>query len=325
MMCTALSFKTKDHYFGRTLDLDITYGEKVCIVPRNFSFKFRHVKEIKQHSALVGMAMVVDNMPLFYDAANEDGLAIAGLNFPGNAYYNEIMEDKDNICQFELIPWILCNCKTVEDAKKLLVNINIVNTSFSENLKPTPLHWIISDKDKSIVVEQVKPGLNIYDNPVGVLTNNPPFNYQMFNLNNYRNLKINNGQNSFSANLHLKEYCQGLGSLGLPGDVSSMSRFVRTAFNKENSVIFEDEMSSVGQFFHILSSVEMIKGVCEVMPKHYDITIYTSCMNTTKGIYYYTTYGNRQINAVMLHNIDLDSFELKEYPLINSENVNYQN
>ncbi len=324
-MCTALSFKTKDHYFGRNLDLDCSYGEEICVMPRRFPLEFRKTNTIQEHYAMIGMATIVEGIPLFYDATNECGLSMAGLNFPQNAYYGEEKIDQDNITPFEFIPWILGKCKNIKETKELLNHINLVNIPFSESLPLSPLHWMISDKEESIVVEAMKDGLHIHDNPAGVLTNNPPLEYQLFNLNNYRNLKAKNSENTFSNKLLLETYSQGLGALGLPGDVSSMSRFVRTSFNKENSVCEDNENSSVSQFFHLLSSVEMCRGVCQVPSGKYDITVYSSCVNTDKGLYYYTTYDNHQINCVNMHNTDLDGNTISNFQLILDEQINYQN
>ncbi len=324
-MCTALSLKTNDHYFGRTLDLDCSYGEEVCVMPRRFPLHLRKAAEINNHYAMLGMATVVEDIPLFYDAVNECGLAMAGLNFPENACYAPLREDKDNIAPFEFIPWILGKCRTVSEARDLLKHINIVDIPFSDSLPLSPLHWMISDCGESIVVEQMKDGLHIYDNPVGVMTNNPPFEYQLFNLNNYRRLSVDNGENCLSEELPLKTYCQGLGALGLPGDVSSMSRFVRAAFGRVNSVCAADEVSSVGQFFHILSSVGMNRGCCITSSGKWDITVYTSCMNTERGLYYYTTYDNSQINCVDMHKTDMDSDTVTRFPLIRKQQIHYHN
>ncbi len=324
-MCTALNFKTADHYFGRNLDLDCSYGEEVCVLPRNFPLTFRKKDTMSSHYAMIGMATVVGDTPLFYDAANEHGLAMAGLNFPANAHYGSEKDGMDNLCQFEFIPWILGSCRNISEAKELLRNLNLLNIPFSENLPVSPLHWIISYKEQSVVVEAMKDGIHIHDNPVGVLTNNPPFEYHLFNLNNYRGLNPANGCNTFSDRIELNEYCQGLGAIGLPGDVSSMSRFVRAVFNKENAVCAEDEPSSVSQFFHLLTSVEMCRGSCRLPTQKLDITVYSSCINTDKGLYYYTTYDNRQITCIDMHRTDLDSDTVARYPLILEQQINYQN
>ncbi|MBQ8868417.1 MAG: choloylglycine hydrolase [Oscillospiraceae bacterium] len=324
-MCTAAGYKTRDFYFGRTLDYEFSYGEQVVITPRNFTFELRHSQKLESHYAIIGMAHIADGYPLYYDAANEKGLAMAGLNFVGNAVYRKAAASKDNIAQFEFIPWILGKCASVKEAAALLENINLTNTSFSENLPLAELHWMIADKDEAIVVESVKDGLKIYQNPVGVLTNNPPFNEQLSRLNDYMAISTKSPQNNFSPVLELSAYSRGMGALGLPGDLSSQSRFVRAAFVKMNSVSGDDENESVSQFFHILGSVEQQRGCCEVSKGKYEITIYTSCMNTDKGIYYYTTYGNRQITAVDMKKKDLDGEELIKYPLILAEQINFQN
>lgn len=324
-MCTAATYKTKDFYFGRTLDYEFSYGDEVTVTPRNFPFHFRSRGTVESHFAIIGMACVIDGCPLYYDGANEKGLAMAGLNFVGNAYYPEKTEGKDNVAQFEFIPWILSQCASVEEAKKLLERINIDNTPFSDKLPTAQLHWIISDKTQSITVESVKEGIKIYDNPVGVLTNNPPFDRQMFLLNNYMHLSPSQPENKFSDKLSLNAYSRGMGALGLPGDLSSASRFVRVAFVKMNSVSGDSEAESVSQFFHILGSVDQQRGCCDVGEGKFEITIYTSCCNTDKGIYYYTTYDNHQITAVDMNKENLDGAELVRYPLIKEEQIRVQN
>lgn len=324
-MCTAATYKTKDFYFGRTLDYEFSYGDEVTITPRNYSFHFREAGTIETHYAIIGMAYVTENYPLYYDAVNEKGLGMAGLNFVGNAYYREKVEGKDNIAQFELIPWILSQCATVKEARNLIEKINILNISFSEKLPLAQLHWIISDSEEAITVESVKDGIKIYENPVGVLTNNPTFDQQMFALNNYMFLSTREPQNTFAKGLNLNKYSRGMGAIGLPGDLSSQSRFVRVAFTKMNSISGDSEKESVSQFFHILNSVDQQRGCCELADNKYEITIYTSCCNTNKGIYYYTTYDNHQITAVDMHKENLDSNELIRYPLIKEEQINMQN
>ena len=324
-MCTAATYKTKDFYFGRTLDYEFSYGDEVTITPRNFPFHFREQGNLNTHYAIMGMAHVIDNCPLYYDAINEKGLGMAGLNFVGNAVYREQEEGKDNVAQFEFITWILSQCVTVKEARRFVEKINLLNTPFNEKLPVAQLHWIISDREESITIESVKEGINIYENPVGVLTNNPPFDKQMFNLNNYMHLSAKSPENNFSKDLNLTTYSRGMGAIGLPGDLSSQSRFVRVAFTKMNSISGDGEMESVSQFFHILNSVDQQRGCCELDDGKYEITLYTSCCNTDKGIYYYTTYNNHQITAVDMHKENLEGNELVRYPLITEEQIKTQN
>ena len=324
-MCTAATYKTKDFYFGRTLDYEFSYGEEIVVVPRRFPLPFRQVKSMENHYAIIGMAHVTDGCPLFYDAINEKGLGMAGLNFVGNADYKEEAADKDNVATFEFIPWILGQCASVEEAEKLLLRLNLTKLTFSERLPAAQLHWIIADKEKAITVESVSEGLKVYENPAGVLTNNPPFEEQMFQLNNYMHLSPDSPQNHFSDKLPLQTYSRGMGALGLPGDLSSQSRFVRVAFVKMNSFSGESEAESVSQFFHILGSVDQQRGCCHLGEGKYEITIYTSCCNADKGIYYYTSYDNHQITGVDMHKEDLDGSALGRYPLIMTEQIKMQN
>ena len=327
-MCTAISITAGDNYFGRNLDYEISFGEKVTVTPRKYKFKFRNEKETDNHFAMIGMAIVKNNYPLYFDATNEKGLSVAGLRFAGNAVYNKKIDGRDNVASFEFIPYILACSKTVDDAERLLKNINITNEAFDNELKPSPLHWIISDRERSITLESVKEGIRIYENPVGVLTNNPAFDYHMFNLNNYMSLTKGKPANLFAgnnSNLQLKTYSRGMGALGLPGDASSMSRFVRATFVKMNSVSGDSESESVSQFFHILKSVEMQRGCVHTGKDLFSFTIYSSCCNTDRGIYYYSTYDNSQIYAVDLNKENLQGNSLIAYSLKKNQIIEHVN
>ncbi len=324
-MCTAATYKTKDFYFGRTLDYEFSYGDEVTISPRNYPFRFRHTGLLESHYAIIGMAHVVDGYPLYYDAVNEKGLGMAGLNFVGNAFYADIRDDMNNVAQFEFIPWILSRCASAAEAVELLQHTNLVGTPFSRQLPAAQLHWILADEKQALTVECVSEGLKIYDNPVGVLTNNPPFEQQMFMLNNYIGLSPKQPVNRFYGKLPLSAYSRGMGALGLPGDLSSASRFAKVAFTRMNSVSGDTESESVCQFFHILGSVEQQRGCCEVDDGKYELTIYTSCCNASRGIYYYTTYENHQITAVDMHRENLDGNLLTRYPLVTGEHIYIQN
>ena len=324
-MCTSISFLTKEHYFGRTLDNDFSFGEKVTITPRNYSFTFLNGRKLSSHYAIIGMAYVCENYPLYYDAMNEKGLCMAGLNFVGNAAYRELSRNKDNVAVFEFIPWILSQCATVAEARERIGRINLTGDAFSAQLPPASLHWIIADREEAITVESTKAGIHIYDNPVGALTNNPPFDQQMFRLNDYMHLSRKDPQNRFPKELGLSCYSRGMGALGLPGDLSSQSRFVRVAFVKLNSVSGDSEAESVSQFFHIMDTVKQVRGCCDLCEGRYEITQYTSCCNADKGIYYYTTYQNRGISAVDMHSENLDSEALICYPLDFEQQINFQN
>lgn len=324
-MCTAVSYKTQDHYFGRNMDYEYSYEERITITPRNYEFRFRKAGTLKKHYAMIGTAYVVSGYPLYYEGVNEQGLAMAGLNFPGNAVYYEAIPGKDNIAPFEFIPWVLSQCDDIKDTKELLEKINLVNISFSRELPLSPLHWIISDSNTSIVVETTEDGMKIYDNATGVLTNNPPFPYHMYNLTNYMGLTRNTPEASFSGKLELRPYSRGMGTIGLPGDLSSSGRFVKAVFTKENSVSGSGEMESVSQFFHILEAVGQQRGLVKQGAEEYEITIYSCCCNTNKGIYYYKTYDSQVIRGINMYHENLDGHTLISYPMLNETYIEMQN
>ncbi len=322
-MCTAISFLVKDHYFGRNLDYEHTYNETITITPRNFSFGFS--KEYKANYAMIGMATVSAGYPLYYEATNEKGLSAAGLNFPNNAKYHCKKQDMYNIAPFDFIAWVVSQCDSVKQARELMKNTNIAEIRFSDEYPISPLHWMIADKFESITVESTAKGIFVYDNPIGVLTNNPPFEMQMFNLNNYMTLSNQPPRKLFCDDLDFDIYSRGLGAMGLPGDLSSQSRFVKAAFTKLNSVCGDSEKEAVNQFFHILYSVYHQRGCVDIGQELYEITNYTSCCNTDKGIYYYTTYENSRITAVDMNKENLDGKKLICYPLNNESDFYMQN
>lgn len=323
-MCTAITYNNGNHYFGRNLDLEYSYREEVTITPRNYVFSFKHMPCMPTHYAIIGIATVSEDYPLYYDATNEAGLSMAGLNFPENAVYHPYDKCKDNIAPYELIPWILGQCKTVNDARSKLEKLSITDIPFSKEYPLTPLHWMLSDRNASVTIEQTRHGLQVLENPIGVLTNNPTFAFHMHNLQNYLHLKNTEPICPLTSNPDIKLYSRGLGAFGLPGDISSASRFVRAAFVKFHSVSEKTGESGICQFFHILNTVQQPAG-CVKAGDSYVKTVYSSCCNTDRGAYYYTTYENSQISCVDMHHTNLDANTLTRYPLIREERINMQN
>jgi len=309
-MCTAITLQTQDFYFGRNLDLDCGYGEGVVITPRNYPFVFRNGQRLNRHLAIIGMGVVADGFPLYFDATNEAGLSIAGLNFPDNAVYRPKDHDLDNIAPYELIPWLLGRYRSVDEAMGSLKRMNLWATPFSGAYSLTPLHWMLADRKRALVLEPTQEGLKVFDNPVGVLTNNPPFEYHMHNLSRYANLTVSQPRGAFWEVVGGGSRSLGLGLTGLPGDPSSASRFVRAALMREYSVCDVGEAESVSRFFHILSGVAQVRGMNCIGENRYEYTIYSSCCNAAQGIYYYTTYSDSRIRSVRLHDAETEGKHL---------------
>lgn len=323
-MCTAVSFNAGRHYFGRTLDLEYVYAEQVVITPRRFPLPYRHLPRDEHHYAVIGIATVRDGYPLYYDAVNEYGLAMAGLNFVGNAVYATPQNGVTNVAQFELVPYILSRCRDVTEARCALTDICVTNTAFADDLPAAQLHWMLADAQRCIVVETTADGMHIYDNPIGVLSNNPPFPYQKWHLSQLRRIDADEGDNTLAPDIPLPAHSNGTGAIGLPGDVSSSSRFVRAAFTRAHSVIPNEESAAVSQFFHILGSVWQTEGTV-ITPNGCERTQYACCCNTQDGIYYYRTYHNSRTTAVHLRHANLDATTLTTFPLRNREIMLYEN
>ena len=323
-MCTAISLNSGKHLFGRTLDLEFSYGENVVITPENFAFHLRHQIPVVHHPALVGTAHIADGFPLYYDAMNSSGLCAAALNFPGYAVYQDPKPMKVNLAAFEVIPYILSACQTLEEARNLLGKINVTREQFSEKLPSTPLHWIFADASGAIVAEPLTNGLRIFENPFGVLTNSPPFDYHTTHLADFLSLNSAPPKNTLFPSADLRPYSRGMGAIGLPGDLSSASRFVRAAFVKAHTNLI-DSGDEISRFFHVIGAVAQPNG-CALTDDGKPIrTIYSSCIDTTEQIYYFTTYGCRRIRAVRINNETASFAKLSIFPMIDKEDISYLN
>ena len=313
-MCTAISYSADTHYFGRNLDLDRDYGQQVTIVPRNFPLCGR-----ARHEAIIGMATLSHGYPLFFEGTNESGLSVAALNFPGNAVYHKAAEGKENIASYDFIPYVLTRCQSCEDAKALLYRAVVCDRAFSEDLPVTPLHWLIADKAQSLVAESTADGLQLYDNPIGALTNNPPFPFHRDHFALHMALSRDEAENRIAPSLPLKPISLGLGAMGLPGDYSSPSRFLRAATLRrwwaERGMTCTEEAGGGGdfplsQFFTVLGAVSPTAGAVMTPAGGCHRTLYTCCMDTGRGVYHYRTEGEAIVRSVSFCGPDLNGESL---------------
>lgn len=322
-MCTCLAIKNNDTYFGRNLDLDSDFGQMIVVTPRNFALGFKKEKTIKNHYAFIGIGTVIDGYPLYADATNEHGLSIAGLRFEGFAKYNKPKTNFINIATFELIPYLLGLCKNTKEALNLLKRINVLDANFNSKVEYSNLHWMIADKTECYVIESTVEGLKVYKNPYGVLTNNPPFPYHLENLRLYLGITNEVVESRFSDSLTLTPFTSGQGTFGLPGDYTSPSRFIKAAYLANNFKASKSELSNVSQFFHILDNVSVVRGAVLSNSNKYMTTIYSSCVNVDKVVYYCKTYNNSRVVAVELKKEDLKSNALKTYSIESELDIRY--
>lgn len=313
-MCTAIAMPNGDCFFGRTLDLEYHYNETVTLSPRNFPFWSPSGSQVLGKYAIIGMATVVEDYPLYYDGMNEHGLCMAGLHFPGNGVYLEPTEGVENLPPYALIPRVLSSCASLTEAKALLTEIRLVDRPFSTEYSLTPLHWMISMKGESIVVEPMADGLKVYENPMSVMTNNPTFPAQMAGTPRYNGLRADEPTDWLVDPSLLPASYRGLGAVGLPGDYSSHARFVRGVFLRENTPPLAEKDGVIG-FFRMMEAVSIPRGVIRTKDGRLVHTIYTSCCDPKNLTYYYTTYDHPSVTGVRLSEAVMNGTNLIRYSL----------
>lgn len=329
-MCTALSIKSTENkvFFGRNMDIAYNFNQSVLIMPPNYQYQDMVTGNlVTNQEAIIGIGTIIDNHATYADAMNKKGLACAGLNFAGYVHYEkEPVEGKKNIAPYDFIQWVLSNFATVEEVKEAIPGIELIDAPINSKTPVATLHWMVADKSgSSIVVEKTLSGLKVYDNPVGVLTNNPTFDWHLTNLNEYLYLAPLGHENKIWSDKELKPLGFGSGTLGIPGDFASVSRFIRSAFLRANTPSVQNDGKTVAQFFNMLDYVKMVRGGVITEDGQEDYTIYSSCMDLNQGIYYYRTYENGRVNAVDLRKESLETAEVISFPYITEQDFNYQN
>ncbi|MBQ8985190.1 choloylglycine hydrolase [Candidatus Saccharibacteria bacterium] len=313
-MCTGIRFNSKNNemYFGRNLDWTMGYGQKVVITPREFSYPSAFLgDQSPQYGAIIGMAIVEDDTPLYFDCANEAGLAIAGLNFPGYSAYEEYAVDgKTNVAAYEFPLWVTMNFSSVNEVEEALKNTAIVAKPINDKFPVSELHYLIGDRERSIVVEYTKNGMEIHHNDTDILTNQPGFGWHMENLRNYMNLSPKRPADVKWEKTKLIPLGSGSMMRGIPGDYYSPSRFVRVAYLNNHYPVKDNEDENVSRLFHTLTGVAMIDGGALMDETNYEKTIYTGGYSTASKTYYYSTYENPAIVHVSLGDYDLDKADL---------------
>lgn len=300
-MCTALKW---NNYFGRTLDDSVEHEVDLIITPRKYKFKFD--KTIDLGYVIMGLGIELNDYPLYFEAVNEHGLSMAALEFKDYAIYHQYDNNKVNVPSYELIPYILRNNKTISEVKNSIRNLNIWDKSISSLYPNAQLHFIISDKFESIVIEQTNDGLSIYENKYNVLTNNPKFSFHLENIKNYINLTPAFPSNKLSSNIKITPFSNGVGAYSLPGDYSSSSRFIKTVYMSQNAIYLNKDNDYL-QFFKILDSVSPLPGVVVNDKNKLHYTIYTSCIDCSKLIYFYKKHNDNRIYTFYLEKYINDS------------------
>lgn len=319
-LCTAIALRDGSLCFGRNMDLFYDFDQRIIKLPSRCRMDMRFAGSSSEHYSIIGMGTRANDceLPLYADAMNSYGLCMAGLDFPDNAKYAKAtVNGKENVAAFELIPWVLGNCKTVDEAEMLVKRTNIIGENVNETVGVAPLHWMIADNRRSLVVEPLEDGVKLYSNRFNVLTNNPDFGFHCENMRQYAALGADVHCGEFGDALKLFPFSYGFGALGLRGDASSASRFVKAAFLTHfgGKVKLDNEYQRVLQCFKILYSLAMVKGSVITPDGREDATIYSACMSPASGKYYFSAYFDTRIYSAEITAENCETDTLIELPI----------
>lgn len=324
--CTSFRIKTTDGavIFVRTMEFGVDLHSTVAVVPQNHKFvgtapEGKSGKSWKTKYAFIGPNAVNDNN-FIMDGMNEKGLSAALLYLPGYAKYQEVKPDQydTTIAPEELCTWILSRFSTIEEVKSGIDQVKVAAIKNKLGFI-SPLHYVVHDVDGNcLVIEYLRDGVKLYDNPLGVMTNSPPLDWHLINLRNYVNLKAQNVSKEKLGNLTLFPIGQGSGLLGLPGDYTPPSRFVRIAFLAQNAAPVKTAEEGVNLGFHLMNNIDIALGT--VRQKHgekvdLEMTQYVTLYDLKNGRLYYRTYTNHDIRVVDMTKLDLTSPVIKNIPM----------
>lgn len=305
-MCTAMVMNTLegDSYFGRTMDFSYPLEPELYYVPKGYEWNnVLNTHRIRCQYSFMGIGQDISPIA-FADGVNEMGFGAAVLYFPGYAGYDTPdLQDPSvpSIAAIELTGFLLGLSASVEQAASILRTIRIVGVEDPVTSSIAPLHWLIADQSGAcMVVEKTAEGLNLMDNPIGVLSNSPDFQWHMTNLRNYMNVMPYQYQEIQWDSVKLTPFGQGAGAMGLPGDFTPPSRFVRTAYAKSHAAAPSGREDAVVTCLHIMEGVSIPRGNVVTMRGTDDYTQYTAFSSLSTGEYYFKTYNNSGITAVKM-------------------------
>ena len=317
--CTGLQITTKDNAVinGRTVEFGVFLDTSIVVVPRGYKFTgtttLGEGKKWTSKYASIGM-ILVDNK-VIVDGMNEKGLVAASFYFPGYAKYSVTTKENQKISMSssDITQWILSMFETVDEVKKAIENNEVaISPVLTPGFPPQiqPFHFIVYDRTgKSIVFEPIDGKLKVYDNPIGVITNSPTFDWHMTNLRNYITLLAHTPEDVKVFGETIKPLGQGAGMLGLPGDFTPPSRFVRATAFAASSIPAETADKGVLQVFHILNSFDIPVGAARTIEEgkvFSDYTMLTLVRDTKNLRFYYKTYDDQTIKMVDMKKFDLD-------------------
>lgn len=334
--CTGIQLQTKDGTFvsGRTLEFGVFLDSSIIVVPRNYVFVGQTSrgdgKKWKTKYASIGI-MLADK-EVILDGINEKGLSVGSFYFPGFAKYSVTTAKNQSISMSssDIMQWIVSQFATVDEVRVAIENNEVaISPVLTPGFPPEiqPFHFVVYDKNgKSLVIEPLDGKLVLYENPVGVMTNSPTFDWHMTNLRNYVALNPNNVPPVSIFGKTFKQLGQGSGMLGLPGDFTPPARFVRAAVFSAIAIPEKSAKKGILQVFHILNNFDIPVGVARDKHKgviHSDYTMLTVARDSKNIRYYYNSYDDQTIRMIDLSKCDLNAKTIKkistrsEQPIVN--------
>ncbi|WP_394524884.1 linear amide C-N hydrolase [Lacrimispora sp. JR3] len=305
-MCTAITLQSKqgETFFGRNMDFSYDIEPHLYIVPSGYEWNNGlNGERIRNRYRFIGIGQELDGLLGFFDGVNEMGFAAAALYFAGYANYNSGPgnDQQESIASFEFLHYILGRCSNVEELQQLLRRVKITGLEDPVTRTVAPLHWLAADKSGNcVVIEQTDNGLEVFQNPIGVLANSPDFKWHMTNLRNYMEASPVQTEEASWGGYRLTPFGQAGGTEILPGGYTSPSRFVRTSYLKSFIPVPENRNEAVISCFHIMESVTVPKGAVITSRNQYDYTRYTAFINTATCEYFFKTYDNIQLGTAGL-------------------------
>lgn len=242
--------------------------------------------------------------PIVFDGINTEGLYFGAFYFATQAVFGKVSdENRDRaVSSDELGNWILGQFKSVEEVRAALPKIEVVGTYVDTIKGIAPFHYLVADASgASIVIEYTAKGLAIHDNPVNAITNDPTFDWHLTNLSNYIGLKAENRPEITVGDLTLTTFGQGSGMIGLPGDFSSPSRFVRAVAFANSALPLATADDAVFHAFHVLNAFDIPKGAVRdtgAQGVHTDYTVWSSASDTANLTYYFKTYKTQAVEKI---------------------------
>lgn len=323
MACTGILMQAENGSAvnGRTLEFGIELDTNVAVIPRNMEFfgKTPLGKGLAYKSKYAAVGAFCFDDIVIMDGMNEKGLTAAAFYFPHFASYAKVTNENQAkaLSPADFPHWILTQFATLDEVKAALNSVVIAPTVLNGwGNEPPPMHYIVYDqKGKSIVIEPLEGTLKVYENELGVITNSPTFDWQVTNLNNYINLSPVNVDTNQLRGLKLFVFGQGTGMIGLPGDFTPPSRFVRAAFFSSAALPVATSDLAVDQTFHILNQFDIPLGVVRQKTQGkmaYDYTMLTSVKNPETLEYFYRSYQDQAIQFVDLRQFDFNATAIKK-------------